>query len=196
MSSVTETRDFRDWLPVHSRVSWGAILAGAAVAFASYILLNLLGVAIGFTVADNADSDTIGMGAAIWSIVALMISLFAGGWVTSRCTTGEDTTEAVLYGAILWGVLFFLLVALAGLGMSMGFNSMVGMSSTDPSGAQASMDESTRENISQAAWWAFAGTLLSMASAMGGSVLGMYSEHQHEARTHRHVTGTARPAGT
>ena len=196
MSSVNETRDLRDWLPVHSRVSWGAILAGAAVAFASYILLNLLGVAIGFTVADNADSQTIGMGAAIWSIVALMMSLFAGGWVTSRCTTGEDTTEAVLYGAILWGVLFFLLVGLVGMGMGMGFNSMVGMSSTDPSGAQATMNESAQDEISQAAWWAFAGTLLSMVAAIGGSVLGMHSGHRHEAHTHRHVGGTARPAGT
>ena len=38
---------------VGSRVSWGALVAGGVVALAIYILLSLLGVALGVTVSDR-----------------------------------------------------------------------------------------------------------------------------------------------
>ena len=36
--------------------------------------------------------------------------MFFGGWATSRLAVGESKLEAVLYGLILWGVLFLGLV--------------------------------------------------------------------------------------
>ncbi len=53
------TVDAHDLLPVHSRVSWGAITAGSVIALAMYFLLTLLarGGAIGFTLTDYAQAD-------------------------------------------------------------------------------------------------------------------------------------------
>lgn len=175
MSTATVTDRREDSLPVYSRVSWGAILAGSAVAFALYILLNLLGAAIGLSL----DSDGIGVGAAIWSIIAVTASLFVGGYVVSRCTAGEDRTEAMMYGVILWGVTFFLLIWLVGVGFGMGFNAMVergggtSTTATAMSGTTAG-DSGLRDDAAEAAWWAFGGTLLSMLAAVGGTIAGTH----------------------
>jgi uncharacterized membrane protein len=116
-----------DVLPVRSRVSWGAIFAGAMVALALYFLLTLFGAAIGFSVSGRVRPETLGTGAAIWSIFTTVLSLFAGGYVTSQCSVGENRFEAVLYGVILWGVLFSMLLWLMASGVRAGFNAMVGM---------------------------------------------------------------------
>ena len=175
-SAVNEGRE--NLLPVYSRVSWGAILAGSAVTFALYVLLNLLGAAIGLTM----NTDGIGVGAAIYAIVVVVLSLFAGGWVVSRCTAGESRSEAMLYGAILWGVTFFLLVWLVGVGFGMGFNALVERSGGTPAVATApagsgGVSTASREDAAEAAWWAFGGTLLSMLAAVGGAVAGASVGH-------------------
>ena len=74
-----------DLVPVRSRVSWGAIFAGAVLALAVYLILTLLGGAIGLTVSDNVRTDTLKTGGAIWAILATAIALFVGGWVTTQC---------------------------------------------------------------------------------------------------------------
>jgi len=51
-----------DLAGVRSRVSWQAILAGAALALALYFLLTLLGAAIGLSIRDTADGRAIGVG--------------------------------------------------------------------------------------------------------------------------------------
>src|SRR5438270_277621 len=103
----------QDLLPVRSRVSWGAILAGVMTSIALYFLLSVLGVAIGATVTyRNGDVADISLAAAIWAIITLMLSLFAGGCVASQCTVGETKGESVIYGVVLWGTMFSLLVGL------------------------------------------------------------------------------------
>lgn len=106
---------------VRSRVSWGAIMGGATIALAVYFLLSLLGVAIGLSFSDDVNRDNLSTGAAIWSFVSLIIALFFGGWVSTQCTAGENRTEAVLYGVIVWAVTSTLLVALASHGLRLGY---------------------------------------------------------------------------
>jgi hypothetical protein len=190
---MSELNEPREPFPVHSRISWGAILGGAAVTFALYVVLNLLGVAIGFSVADA--TAEVATGAAIWAIGMFMVALFVGGWVASRFTLGEDAVEAVLYGAILWGVSLMLILGLFGVG----FSALVGMSAypaIDPVpisqarlaeiGSEAGLDGQQiarlqaagraqapdQETVAAAAWWAFAGTLLTMVAAIAGTLLG------------------------
>src|SRR5438105_3182411 len=95
-----------DLLAVKSRVSWGAIAAGAMISLTIYVLLALLGLALGIEVAMRSPSDRLGAGTAIYSIVSLLLAMFFGGWATSRLAVGESKLEAILYGVILWGVLF------------------------------------------------------------------------------------------
>jgi len=116
-----------DLLPVRSRISWGAIFAGATVALALYVLLTLLGGAIGLSVSGRVRPETVGVGAAVWAILTTVLSLFVGGYVTSQCSVGENHFEAALYGVILWGVLFAMLLGLMATGVSAGFSAMVGI---------------------------------------------------------------------
>ena len=115
-----------DLLAVKSRVSWGAIAAGAMVALTIYIVLTLLGLALGIEAAVRGTDSSLGAGTAIYSIVVLLLAMFFGGWATSRLAVGESKTEAVLYGLILWGVLFLGMVWLLGAGLRTGFGAMVG----------------------------------------------------------------------
>jgi hypothetical protein len=140
MSSTTPTLKATDLLSVKSRVSWGAIGAGAMVALAIYFFLTLLGLAIGLEVASRRPvSNELGVGAAIYSIFTLLLSMFLGGWTTSRLAVGETKLEAVLYGVILWGVLFLGMVWLIAAGVRVGFGAMVsgaaGMNLDDPTAA-------------------------------------------------------------
>ena len=127
-TGVTEIQEVRVREPVvavQSRVSWGALLAGATVAVAIYSLLTMLGIAIGFTVFDRVNADQLGTGAAIWAFAILLISLFFGGWVSTQCTVGENRTEAILYGIIVWGITSSLLIPLTAAGVGMGFGTVL-----------------------------------------------------------------------
>jgi len=103
------TVQINDVAPVHSRVSWGAIFAGAVTAITLYLVLSVLGVAIGMTVSNRTDESSLNTGAAIWAAFTLMLSLFLGGWVASQCTTNETKMEAAVYGVIVWGTMFALM---------------------------------------------------------------------------------------
>ncbi len=118
-----------DLVGVRSRVSWGAIAAGAMVALTIYIVMNMVGVALGIELAVRGTGAGLEAGAAIYAIIVLLLSMFFGGWATSRLAVGESKLEAVLYGLILWGVLFLGMVWLLGSGMRTGFGALFGTAS-------------------------------------------------------------------
>jgi len=96
---------------------------------AIYFFLTLLGVALGIEAAVRGRDTNLGSGAAIYAIVSLLLSMFFGGWATSRLAVGETKLEAVLYGIILWGVLFTGMLWLVGNGIRVGFVALVGTAS-------------------------------------------------------------------
>jgi hypothetical protein len=135
--------DVEDVVPVRSRISWGAILAGSVLALALYFLLTLLGGAIGLSVADRIDARNIGTGAAIYAILVTAACLFVGGFVASQLTTGENRPEAALYGLLVWAVVFAMLLWLMASGVRAGFNAMVGMATGGAAIANATAQNST-----------------------------------------------------
>jgi hypothetical protein len=188
---------------VRSRISWAAVLAGAVVTLTTYLLLGALGVALGLTFNENVGAEELGIAAAAYAVISLLLALFAGGCVVSRCTAGENTTEALLYGVVLWGVVFAAMLWMTAGGIRMGFNAVMGIASSPATGAvvnrmsDADMKAAglTDEQIAnlrnrasnlpgevraaardprttEAAWWTFAGLLLSMGAAIGGALMG------------------------
>lgn len=117
-----------DVVAVRTRVGWGAIFAGAMVALALNFLLMLVGAAIGLSLSGQARAEDIGIGVIVWAIVSALASLFVGGFITSQLTVGENKGEAVIYGVILWGVVFGLLMALTATGVRSSFSALVGLS--------------------------------------------------------------------
>lgn len=90
------------------RVSWGAILAGGLTALAVSVLLNLLGIGIGFTsinpVAESDPLSGLGTGTVIWWVVSNLIALFAGGMVAGRMAGFVSGEDGALHGFLSWCV--------------------------------------------------------------------------------------------
>ncbi len=114
---ITNNTDFGD------RIHWGPILAGLVVTISTELLLSALGSAVGFTTIANSgsprsDAGDVATGVGIWSIISLFISLFIGGWVTSRACHYISRSTATLNGAILWATALALSAWLLASGVS------------------------------------------------------------------------------
>jgi hypothetical protein len=187
----------QDVFQVRSRVSWGAIFAGTFVALTVYVLLSVLGLALGLSVAPQASGDALASSAGIWAIVTGLLALFSGGCVTTRCTAGETRTEAVIYGVILWGVMLVLTLWITGSILRTGFTAALGTANVAAraAGERPDWDRISREaNLSQqqvdelraalpstnevrtiaseTAWWSLAGLALSLLASVAGAFVG------------------------
>jgi hypothetical protein len=100
---ATFARGFRD----RSRMSWGAVLAGAVVAVATILMLNLLGAAMGAGAirpldATSADVSRFGIAAGIWEVINLALSMALGGYVTARLSGTHSHLDGELHGMTMW----------------------------------------------------------------------------------------------
>jgi hypothetical protein len=191
---VTEY-DESDVFAVYSRISWGALFAGAVVALSLFMLLSVLGAAIGLSMQRPGVDDNLDWGATVWAICATLLSLFAGGWVATQCTAGENRMEGAMYGVLLWGLVFAILFYFASSGVATVFSSMLGVANivseqqaidwdrltSGITDLTAEQREQMRQNMRQsldsdaageAAWWTFGAMALSMLAAICGAVLG------------------------
>jgi hypothetical protein len=177
----------QDLVSVGSRISWAAILAGAFVGLAVYVTCAVLASAVGLSV----DGETTNRGLAILATVAValttLLTMFIGGYVASRTTAGETTTEAVIYGLVLWAALFVGFALLATAGISIGGNfdfaqdsqTVTVLSPEVVEEAKLSEDQVNAiqrdvENTDPAwvAWGTFLTILLSIGAAIFGALAG------------------------
>lgn len=106
-----------DTSPVRRKVSWGAVIAGAVTALAVMITLGLLGLGIGlWSVEPGGEVDTLAgmtIGTAIWSVISMLLSLFAGGYVASRMSAAWGKQNSILHGILVWSVATVALIWMA-----------------------------------------------------------------------------------
>ena len=92
-------------------LSWGAILAGVATAAAVFTTLSLITAALGFGLFSPTSANPlegIGIGTAISTIIILILSFCAGGFVSGYAAR----STGYLHGAITWAVTILLLLTL------------------------------------------------------------------------------------
>lgn len=104
---------------LRSRVSWGAIFAGALVAIAVGATLNILGVAVGASTVDASsggtpDAASLGIGASIWFLVSNLLGLLLGGYVAARLSGTADKADASLHGLATWATAYLVSAVLLG----------------------------------------------------------------------------------
>jgi hypothetical protein len=90
--------------PLAPRVSWAAIFAGALVAVGVWLLLHLLGMSIGLIAVDPNDPSSlrgVGIGTGVWSLIAPIVALFAGGFATGQLGGPLRRMTAALHGAVM-----------------------------------------------------------------------------------------------
>ena len=115
-----------------SRVSWGAVFAGAVVAIAIGLMLNALGAGVGATTVDatarsTPSASSLGIGGAIWILISNLIGLAAGGYVAAPLSGTSDNTDGTLHGLAVWGTTFLISAVLLG-------NLVAGIASTATTG--------------------------------------------------------------
>ncbi|MGB7802828.1 hypothetical protein [Buttiauxella sp.] len=87
-----------------SVISWGAVFAGVILSMLVYLMLIILGTAIGLSTIDPLKEqnplDGIGMGAAIWTGLSMLIAIAAGGFISGWLARREGW----LHGLLMFGV--------------------------------------------------------------------------------------------
>lgn len=99
------------------RLSWGAIFAGLVIATALQLLFAVLGGAIGLDAWDTDSGRSLGIGAAVWAAISILLSLYIGGTITGRLAGILARKDGVLHGMVLWAVSTLLTVWLIASGV-------------------------------------------------------------------------------
>jgi len=185
------------------RISWGGIWAGVLTVLGTLLFLTTLGIAVGISAADpgNTDASSLGIGAAVWSGVALLIALFVGGMAATRLGMIHDRATGAFEGALVWVVSFVAILWLAGSGVQLvasGISSVFsGVTQTSGSatgdvGERAAAEmrrraeqltsrarqdlpaaaERVQDTATKTAWITFAAMLISLLAAVAGAMAG------------------------
>lgn len=88
--------------PITTRLSWGAIFAGLLVATALQLVFGVLGAAVGLAAWDTDSGRALGIGAAIWAALSVLIALYIGGATTGRLAGVLTRKDGILHGILVW----------------------------------------------------------------------------------------------
>jgi len=186
------------------RVSWGALIAGALIALIVHLMLTLLGLGVGAMTLEptggQAVPEGLGIGAAIWSGVSVLIAMFVGGWFAGYLAGAPEKTDGALHGLVafalatlvsLWLVTSAAGTLFAGAGSAMqgplGQQAEQGqapqaMQQAGQQGEQAA--DTAASAVAQAGLWGFIVLLLGAVVAGLGGMLGAPADAPY---THYHV---------
>ncbi|MFN6564001.1 MAG: hypothetical protein RMY28_030000 [Nostoc sp. ChiSLP01] len=174
----------------HDLVRWGPIIAGLLVALATQLILSaIIGAVAAGTVEGSGAPRSIAPNAAgnagLWSTIALLISLFTGGWVTARACGPMNRNTALLNGAILWATTLAVSSWLLANGVTGAFGvaasnageviNQVGTPNIPQANVSAQEARNIAGNVRSGLWWFVFGSLLGLIAAMIGSVTGARS---------------------
>jgi len=177
----------------HDLVRWGPIISGLLVSLATQLILSAIisafaagaveGSGAPRTIAPNAAGN-----AGLWSTIALLISLFTGGWVTARACGPMNRNTALLNGAILWattlavsswllasGVTGAFGVAASNAGEVINQVQQQGGVNVPQANITAQQARETAANLRSGLWWFVFGSLLGLIASMIGAVTGARS---------------------
>ncbi|MBE8970334.1 hypothetical protein IQ277_30235 [Nostocales cyanobacterium LEGE 12452] len=185
----------------HDRVRWGPIIAGLLVSLATQLILSsiIAAVAAG-TVESSGAPRTIAPNAAgnagLWSTIALLISLFTGGWVTARACGPMNRNTALLNGAILWATTLAVSSWLLASGVSGAFGvaasnagevinqvQQQGGVNVPQANISAQQTRDAAANLRSGLWWFVFGSLLGLIASMIGAVTGARSPRANNYNT-------------
>ena len=101
-------------------VSWGGIWGGVLIGVGLLFLLTALGLALGVTAVDpNSDNSSLGMGAAVWAGISLLLALYIAGMASTRIGAIFDKTTGMFEGTLVWVLSLLVIVYMAGSGIGL-----------------------------------------------------------------------------
>ncbi len=178
----------------HDLVRWGPIISGLFIALATQLILSSIFAAIGAGTIEGSGAPrsiapNIAGNVGIWSTIALLISLFTGGWVMARACGPMNRNTALLNGAILWATTLALSSWLLASGVSGAFgiaasNAGEVVNQVQQGGVnipQNTPNVTAQEaseiaaNLRKGLWWFVFGSLLGLLASMIGAAVGTRS---------------------
>ena len=82
-------------LAVRNRVQWGPIIAGVLAAIMAFLLLTILGFALGASVLDPVNTaGEIGT----WAAISAIVAFFLGGWIAARTAAVDGAFAGTMNG--------------------------------------------------------------------------------------------------
>jgi len=106
-------------LVARNRIQWGPIVGGIVAALATFLLLSLLGIALGASVLGPRDeAGDIGTWAAIWGAFSIIASFLIGGWIAARTAALDGSFAGLMQGLVTGaaGILLIVWLTASGLG--------------------------------------------------------------------------------
>ena len=92
------------------RVSWGAVFTGVIISLVVYLVMSVLGTAIGASLLNPLSqpnpSRAFGFGSGAWMIITTVVSVFAGAYFAGRCAP----VLGWLHGLLAWAVMILFVV--------------------------------------------------------------------------------------
>jgi hypothetical protein len=149
-SPVTPAEDARTILI--NRISWGAVLAGAATALVAQLVLNMIGIGIGASTldpgtGDNPSASSFSIGAAIWWALSGVVAAFVGGYMASRLSGAPKESTGGWHGLTSWAVTTLLIFYL----LSTAVGSLIGGALNTVSGALGGLGRTAASTAQTAA---------------------------------------------
>ncbi len=96
-------------------ISWGAIFGGLAAGLSTFILLAMLGLAVGITAIDPQATEPVGRVPAItgiWTGISMILAAFVGGYIASRMSGMSRRTDGLFHGFVAWGAITLAMIYL------------------------------------------------------------------------------------
>lgn len=166
---VQESTNFRT-----DRVRWGPVWAGFLTTLTVFLLLSLLGLAVGLTsvnvgavtASGTAPADT-GRNSAIWLAISGIVSFLIGGYVAGRTAAVFDRAWGALNGAMIFFLAVPLIVWVATMGVTVNLGNL---GNTIRHNLGLVQSAASSDNARNAAW----GTLIALLVALIASAIGGY----------------------
>ncbi len=112
-------------MTVRDRVQWGPIVAGLMSAIATFLLMTVLGIAVGASVLDPADSgQEIGTWAAAWGAISAIVAFFVGGWLAAKTAAVGGSFAGLVNGFLVGASGLVLILWLTGIGLGNVFGTL------------------------------------------------------------------------
>jgi len=159
---------------------WSAVFAGTAISIALWVLLQMLGMGVGFAAINLDDAGSLrdlGIGTTAWTCVAPMLAMFAGGVFAGRLAGTHERGIGAVHGIVVWaltsllglGAMLELITALAE-GAMHGGMMMSGPNAQPPTSAELGQATAATGQILLGAGVSM---LVSLATAVIGGCLGI-----------------------
>lgn len=110
--------------PISDRITGAPVWAGFAIALATWILFEVILLAVGLVAVSAGPEPAVETAAWWWSLVAAVLALFVGGLVAGAASRWRTLVDGLMQGITVWAVTVLAVLLLSAAGAGIGFGAL------------------------------------------------------------------------